>query len=436
MRFLIIFLIFAVGVSADSYKSKKIIFSSFKESRNAKNMIKKLYKTYYIRTICKDYGLKLVQERKQDGFFVVLKPFRNETLLSVVIKEIKKTYPHAYIKKYSDNAKNTKAYVLGPMPKKKSQKIVKEKKVQQKPDYSQYLRKNVKSKEEVSSNKLSIIFIILALVIIVALAWYILSHRKKEPEDGLDSILMGEYSDTSKALHVENKYEAIYVDIHSHLIPSIDDGAQNMAESLSLIKKFKELGYTKLITTPHTMAHRYPNTTQSITDGLEILKKALNEHHIDIEIEAASEYFLDENLMQLIAKGDILTFGDNYLLFEMSYVSHPVNYEAMIQTMIDAGYKPVLAHPERYLYLANHFSKYITLRAMGVYFQLNVNSLGGYYSDQVKELSLRLVDEGMISFLGSDTHRMRHLETFEEIIKSKIYRDVFKNNYILNNLLK
>lgn len=184
------------------------------------------------------------------------------------------------------------------------------------------------------------------------------------------------------------------------------------------------------------MAHRYPNTTQSITDGLKILKKALDKHHIDIDIEAASEYFLDENLMQLIAKNDILTFGENYLLFEMSYVSHPVNYEAMIQTMIDAGYRPVLAHPERYLYLGNHFSKYITLRAMGVYFQLNVNSLGGYYSDQVKKTAFKLVNKGMISFLGSDTHRKHHLETFEEIIKSKIYRDVFSKNSILNNLLK
>jgi len=222
--------------------------------------------------------------------------------------------------------------------------------------------------------------------VIGAIAWFVFSKKKR----------------SSDLISFENKTDTtqnIYVDIHSHLIPAVDDGAQNTKESLSLIKRFKKLGYTKLITTPHTMMHRYPNTTQSITEGLGILKKALQENDIEMDIEVASEYFLDEHLMELIAKKDILTFGDNYLLFEMSYISHPVNYEAMIQIMIDAGYKPVLAHPERYIYLGKNFSKYHYLRSLGVYFQLNVNSLGGYYSKEVKDIALKLIDEGMINFL-------------------------------------
>lgn len=299
-------------------------------------------------------------------------------------------------------------------------------------DYSQYLRKNAPVEKEQDSLYLFVIagIVLSALLVFILLKW----RRKGEATDDLDRILLDD--STVEESPGENKsYEPLTVDIHSHLIAGIDDGSQSLEESLRLIKRLKGLGYTKLITTPHTMMHRYANSTESILRGLKELKIALLKNQINIDIEVASEYYLDEHLMALVDQRDILTFGDNYLLFEMSYVTHPVDYKAMITKMIEAGYKPVLAHPERYLYLGNHFSKYVTLRVLGVYFQVNINSIGGYYSPEVQRNARRLIDEGMVSFLGSDTHKMRHLETLELVLGSDEYRDVFRKNIILNNTL-
>ena len=303
-------------------------------------------------------------------------------------------------------------------------KVQKEKQVfEEKPDKkntSQYLRKNTQEKVSVEDNR-GITLVVFSIIVILSLFWFLFKRKIN-------------FKSISSHKKIAN-FERLYVDIHSHIVPGIDDGAKSIEESLSLVKRFKELGYTKLIMTPHTMMHRYQNTTKSITEAFTLLKQALKENNIDIKIEVASEYFLDEHLMELIANKDVLTFGDNYLLFEMSYISHPVNYEAMINIMTEAGYKPVLAHPERYIYLGKNFSKYASLRALGVYFQLNVNSIGGYYSDEVKEIALKLIDNGMIDFLGSDTHKSRHLDTFSKLIVSREYQNIFDKNNILNNTL-
>ncbi len=226
---------------------------------------------------------------------------------------------------------------------------------------------------------------------------------------------------------------AITTDLHSHLIPGIDDGAKTMEESISLIKALKAFGFTKLITTPHIMSHRYPNSSEIIQKGLMLLKEELDRQNIDIEIEAAAEYYLDDHLFRLIKQGDILTFGDNYLLFEMSYVIAPADLDHIIYEMQSAGYRPVLAHPERYMYMHHNFEKYVRLKQHGVLFQINTNSLGGYYSKPVQKAAMRLVEMGMIDLIGTDTHSQRHITALEKALNSKNYRKLFEKNVILNN---
>jgi len=150
---------------------------------------------------------------------------------------------------------------------------------------------------------------------------------------------------------------------------------------------------------------------------------------------AASEYYLDEHFMRLVRERDILTFSGNHLLFEMSYAMSPLNLNGMVSEMITAGYKPVLAHPERYLFMHNDFSKYEMLKNMGVLFQLNINSLGGYYSKEVKQVAEKLVEKGMVNFLGSDTHKMGHLNRLEKMMKSPSFQELFQKNNIVNNIL-
>ena len=242
-----------------------------------------------------------------------------------------------------------------------------------------------------------------------------------------------------KLLNLVRKKEFNYnylVDIHSHLIPGIDDGAQNMSESIALITKLKELGFKKLITTPHIMSDKYPNNSEIITNGLKKLKKELVKRNIDIEMEVASEYFLDKHFLNLLKQRDLLTFGNNYLLFELSYTSKPIFLESAIFEMISAGYKPVLAHPERYIFLHKNFEEYKWLKRKGLLFQINLNSFSGYYSKDVQKIANRLAEEGLIDFIGSDTHKERQLNHLQKNLNShKVMEKIFKNNTILNESL-
>ena len=228
---------------------------------------------------------------------------------------------------------------------------------------------------------------------------------------------------------------SITTDIHSHLIPGIDDGAQTMEQSIEMIEAFIDLGYTKLITTPHIMSHRFPNTRAILEEGLVLLQKELQERNMQMEIEIASEYYLDETVMELVEQRDIMTFGKNYMLFEMSYVQPLHHLEEMVFEIKVAGYTPVLAHPERYVYMHDDFSKYERLKEKGLLFQLNVPSLGGYYSKPVQKAAKRLVDEGMVDFIGSDAHKMAHLSALKAVRTKKTYANIFTNNTILNNTL-
>ncbi len=229
--------------------------------------------------------------------------------------------------------------------------------------------------------------------------------------------------------------EVLGTDLHSHLIPGIDDGAKTMEESLGLIRRLRAMGYRKLITTPHIMSHRYPNSRDSILFGLDMLRKKLREEEIDIEIDAASEYYLDEHFMRLVRRGELLTFGENEVLFEMSYIIAPPQLDAIVFELQSSGYQPVLAHPERYLFLHDHFGRYAELRERGVRFQVNLNSLGGYYSRAVRKAARRIRDEGWIDYLGSDTHHSRHVDALEKAFSAGALEKVLVKNRLRNGRL-
>ncbi len=232
-----------------------------------------------------------------------------------------------------------------------------------------------------------------------------------------------------------NKKFPLVVDIHSHMIPGIDDGSKSMKESVAMVRQLHALGYKKVITTPHIMSHRYPNSSQIILDGLAKLREELSRQGVDIVVEAAAEYYLDEHLRSLVAKKEILTFGKNCLLFELSYNVKPINLERWIALMQEAGYQPVLAHPERYQYMRRDFNIYQQLKDMGVYLQVNINSLNGFYAPEAKQTALKLANKGMIDFLGSDAHAIRHLQALSKTVKTELFAKIVQTNKIKNNTL-
>jgi tyrosine-protein phosphatase YwqE len=227
----------------------------------------------------------------------------------------------------------------------------------------------------------------------------------------------------------------INVDLHSHLIPGIDDGSASMEESLILLKGMADLEYQKVITTPHIMLDAYKNTPQIIHEGLDALRKASETEGIEVEIEAAAEYYLDDGFYDLLHKGDMLTINGEYLLFETSYVSKPLQFEEMIFEIGAAGYRPLMAHPERYRYIRDYKKEYGRFKELGVMFQVNLNSFGGHYGRDAKQKAEFLSQEGMIDFLGSDVHHKKQVVTLESVFQSDAYSDIFKNNTILNDTL-
>lgn len=208
-------------------------------------------------------------------------------------------------------------------------------------------------------------------------------------------------------------------DIHSHLIPSIDDGAPDMEASITMIKKFSELGYQKIITTPHVMCDYYKNTPEIILNGLDEVRNEIAKQGIDIEIFAAAEYNLDDGLDELISQKKILTMGDNYVLFELPFMSEPPNFQEIVFKFQTSGYKPILAHPERYTYWHNDFEKYDELRAKGVMLQMNLLSLIGHYSPQTKKIAERMVEANFVDAVGTDCHRIEHLSMLEDHLHLK-----------------
>jgi protein-tyrosine phosphatase len=214
-------------------------------------------------------------------------------------------------------------------------------------------------------------------------------------------------------------YSAFVTDIHSHLIPGIDDGCKTIEESVSLIQSLAELGFKKLVTTPHIMGDFYKNTPEVIFDGLEKLKAAVAAKGIHISIEAAAEYYLDEEFLILTRQKKLLTIDSKYVLFEISFINQPDSLTGAIFDLIVNGYTPLLAHPERYPFWFQKPEEYKNLKDAGVLFQLNTNSLTGYYGDEVKKTAQMLVDENMVDFIGSDLHHAKHLAALHEGLHSK-----------------
>src|ERR1041384_2892144 len=205
-------------------------------------------------------------------------------------------------------------------------------------------------------------------------------------------------------------YSILKTDMHSHILPGIDDGSDSIETSIELIRGLKDLGYSKLIATPHIMWDMYRNTPDIIKRKLDEVRTAVQKEGIDIKIDAAAEYFLDEHVEDLLkAKEPLLPVNDNKILVEFSMAFPAMNIKDILFEMQMQGYTPIIAHPERYSYLARNKEFYDELRDIGCLFQLNLLSLGGGYGKTVTELSLYLLKNNFYSLAGTDLHHNGHL---------------------------
>jgi tyrosine-protein phosphatase YwqE len=228
----------------------------------------------------------------------------------------------------------------------------------------------------------------------------------------------------------------LFVDMHSHLLPGLDDGVETFEQAEEIIIEFVKLGYTRLITTPHVMSDAYRNTPAGISETLQALQKHIARRNIQITLSAAAEYYLDESLFRMVETNQpLLTFGNKYLLFETNFITEPFNLKEFIFLATTRGYKLVLAHPERYLYLQNNLAKVQDLLDRGVLMQLNISSISGHYSRPVQQMAFKLIDNGCIHWLGSDCHHLQHTQLMIDAQRSKYFRKALTLP-LLNNSLR
>lgn len=235
-----------------------------------------------------------------------------------------------------------------------------------------------------------------------------------------------------KILTNYSDYFPIVTDIHSHILPGIDDGSPDIDTSLILVEGLIKLGVKQAVATPHIIGDLYRNDATSINKALSILKKALLENQIDFKVSAAAEYMLDAYFLELLTtKTPLLTIKDNLVLTEFSYADKPYSVEQIVFAIITEGYQPILAHPERYGYYHNDFKQYNFLNELGFLFQVNLLSLSGYYGKPAAKAANYLIKNNLASFVGTDLHHERHLNALSDNKNKILFRDAL-NNKIFN----
>ena len=225
-------------------------------------------------------------------------------------------------------------------------------------------------------------------------------------------------------------------DMHSHLLPGLDDGLQELEQTMIFMQQLQQMGYRKLICPPHILSDFYPNSPDPILPKLDLIRRELVGQNIDMQIEAAAEYMVDVDMEKLVdSEKPLLTFGDKHILIEMSYIAPSTNIEPLIFKLRMKGYQPILAHPERYNYYHTNFEMYERFVDLGCLLQVNLLSLLGYYGKSVKKIADRILEQRMVDLLGTDMHHGAHLDALKQLASKKSFFNSLENCNIKNKEL-
>lgn len=227
-------------------------------------------------------------------------------------------------------------------------------------------------------------------------------------------------------------------DIHSHVVPGIDDGSPSVERSVELVNSMKGWGLEKIIVTPHVTQDTFENTPETISAAYSELRDGLKDAGIEIDMDHSAEYRIDEMFVEQFEAGMVRRLHGDYLLVENSYIQEPYNINQILFEVSMKGYIPILAHPERYIYYYDKRSRYDELHRNGILFQVNLLSLAGYYGKEAKKIAEMLIEKDYVDFLGTDLHRRAHVEAIDKYLASKDYRqhrDKLRDR-ILNDTLR
>ena len=228
-------------------------------------------------------------------------------------------------------------------------------------------------------------------------------------------------------------FSGLGADMHSHLLPGVDDGAGTVDDSMRMIGSLRDMGFDTIYTTPHSIKDIHPNSLETLQDSFQQISGQVQQ---DIHFDYSSEYFLDEHFLQNLEEGRLRPLPGNRLLIEFSMVSSPFDLEQQFFDIQMKGYQIVLAHPERYLFFQRGSGILSRLKDMDVEFQVNALSLGGFYGENAKQAAEKMIKKGWIDFVGTDTHHDKHILALRKIPDLSLYQKLLDQGTLKNSELK
>jgi tyrosine-protein phosphatase YwqE len=236
---------------------------------------------------------------------------------------------------------------------------------------------------------------------------------------------------SDKTIPLYSGFSWLAQDIHSHILPGLDDGSPDVKTSLQLLQSLSDAGIHKFICTPHVIGDMYRNTPETINQALSKLRNAVQQNGMSMEINAGAEYMLDDHFLELLRKKEpLMKLTKNYILTELSYSTAPEKLEKISFEININNYLPLMAHPERYPYYHKNYDAYYRLKELGFLLQVNLLSLTGYYGKNVAKAAKFILENKLADFVGTDLHHFNHLNVltdtksislFEKYLGDRVY---------------
>ncbi len=211
-------------------------------------------------------------------------------------------------------------------------------------------------------------------------------------------------------------------DVHCHILPGVDHGSQSVEDSLEMLRAEMDMGISRVILTSHVTAETFENTPESLRAAFAVLQDAVRQEGLPVELHVSAEYRIDEYWNEQYAAGNVLPMPGNHVLLENSFTQELISIDQLLFELQCKGYKPILAHPERYRYYRERKDRYTKLHTASVKFQVNILSLAGYFGPGARDTALWLVNNGLCDMLGSDMHSMDHAHVIQDYLASKEWR--------------
>ena len=213
------------------------------------------------------------------------------------------------------------------------------------------------------------------------------------------------------------------IDIHSHILNNVDDGSDSLENTLNILRKAEEAGFSDIILTPHYIENYYENTKDLISEKINELKQSLYREEIIVNLHQGNEIMLTDNTPKILQECDISSLANSrYILFELPFSNKMLNFENIIFELKEIGAIPVLAHPERYIYIQENPDELLKMMNLGILVQSNYGSFMGLYGKKAKVTAEILLKNKLIHFLSSDTHKQGTIyENIDKIIKNLIH---------------